>query len=341
MLTRRTLVPAVLGIGLVFPAAARGVIVPVFILAGQSNMDGRGHTSDIAGIRPALNVTQSAPGDSVQISYDGYQSSGTFAWMAPGNSGGAEGAGGANEFGCELSLGQDLAKNNFPTQTVYLIKVSMGGTTLAGDWKPGTGANYLTGCGSDWATLVNYSNAALTAITAAGNTPVIKGILWHQGESDGQSLTNAQNYDAHLRTFLTDVRDVFHAYTVPDMPFFVGSMGNITNGSYPYDNTYIYNAEKSVSVSLGSIGGVNYTQDVNVTYDPSGYNPVANTYFVNFNDLVNDGLHFNSASYVTMGDRFAATYALVATPEPGTLVLLGIGGVLVPLLRRKQNQSHI
>ena len=53
--------------------------------------------------------------------------------MAPGNSGGAEGAGGANEFGCELSLGQDLAKNNFPTQTVYLIKVSMGGTTLALD----------------------------------------------------------------------------------------------------------------------------------------------------------------------------------------------------------------
>ncbi len=254
------LATTVLGMIAVCPAVARAVNVPVFILAGQSNMDGRGHTSDIPGIRPTLNVTQSSPGDSVEISYDGYQSSGTFAWMAPGNSGGAEGAGGANEFGCELSLGQGLAEYQFPNQTVYLIKVSQGGTTLAGDWKPGTGANDLTGCGGDWSTLVSYTNAALATIKAAGNTPVIEGFFWHQGESDGQALTNAQNYDANLRAFMADVRGEFSAYAAPNMPFFVGSMGNITNGSYPYDNTYIYNAEKSVSMSLGTPGGINYTQ---------------------------------------------------------------------------------
>ena len=329
------LAAAVLGLVAALPAMAGAADVPVFILAGQSNMDGRGQTSQIAGIRPALNVTQSSGNDKVEISYNGYQSVGSFAWMRPGNSGGNEGAGGANEFGCELSLGQDLAHNVFPSQTVYMVKVSHGGTTLAGDWKPGTGTNFATGAGGDWNELVNNVNAAVATIKAQGDNPVLEGFFWHQGESDGQNLTNAQNYDAHLRTFIADIRSVFN---VPNLPFFVGSMGNITDSGYPYDNTYIYNAQKAVCVSLGSAGGINYSQDVDLTYDPAGYNPTANTYFVNLNDLPNNGLHFSAAGLIPMGDRFEQTFALV-TPEPATVALLGLGIAGVAGLRKRRRTA--
>jgi hypothetical protein len=243
------------------------------------------------------------------------QSNGSFVWLAPDGSAGGPG-------GCELSLGQDLAQHNFPTQTVYMVKVSQGATALSNYWKPGTGANYLTGCGTGWNNLYTDVNAACATIRSQGNNPVLKGFFWHQGEADSGNTTDANAYEGRLRAFITDIRDMFAA---PNMPFFVGSMGNITAGGYAYSGTTIYNAEKAVSVSLGAPGGINYTGS-------SG--PLANTYFVNLYDVPNDGLHFTGAGYVTMGDRFAATFDTV-TPEPATLTLLGLGAAAFVARRRR------
>ena len=75
------LLRAILGMMVVFPAVAGAVDVPVFILAGQSNMDGRGQTSDIAWYPAGPERHAVHRNDKVEISYNGYQSSGSFAWM--------------------------------------------------------------------------------------------------------------------------------------------------------------------------------------------------------------------------------------------------------------------
>ena len=90
-------------------------------------------------------------------------------------------------------------------------------------------------------------------------------------------------------------------FTSPNLPFFVGSMGNITDSGYPYDNTYIYMPRRPCPCPWAPPAESTTRQDVNLTYDPAGYNPVANTYFVNLYDLPNNGLHFTAAGRDTDG----------------------------------------
>jgi hypothetical protein len=315
------LVAATAGLMTALPTVAGAADVPVFIMSGQSNMVGRASTASIIAARPSLTATQSSGTDKVMISYN--QSGGSFEWMKPGNSGGPA--------GCELSLGQDLATyfstshpnhSNYQNETVYLIKVAEGGKSLASYFNPGTGTDYLTNCGAGWRDIVTDVRAALQVIRNNGDNPVLEGFFWHQGEADSDNLSTANAYEGRLRAFIADVRNVFNDQ---DMPFFVGSMGHITAGGYQYSGSIIYNAEKAVSVSMGSPGGINYTGSTN---------PVADTYFTDLYNVLNDGLHFTGVGYVEMGDRFEATYA--AMPEPATLVLMGLGAAAMVIRRRRR-----
>jgi hypothetical protein len=73
---------------------------------------------------------------------------------------------------------------------------------------------------SQWAKGTEFYNDALKRVETARKTGVLKGVLWHQGESDAR---NAEYLD-QLKTFIADLRKDLKE---PNLPFVAGQVNNI------------------------------------------------------------------------------------------------------------------
>ncbi len=196
----------------------------VFLLAGQSNMDGRG--------APALIPLQYQPPQAGVKVWDGRLGTDS-GWKNPGETSGSR-------FGPEVSFGYTLRQSVSPDDDIYLVKYSVGSTNLHHDWKPdGSGARYNT-----FKTTVQN---ALANLTTANLSPTIAGMIWMQGESDAYDHTCAPHYEDNLRTFIDTVRDDFSEYSIPNMPFVIGRLSPLwKTADHPEDNAMVRNAQVAV-----------------------------------------------------------------------------------------------
>jgi len=257
--------------------AAEPKTYDVYLVAGQSNADGRGYTSDLTGGLAAYAGTQ----ENAKIFYvnpaNGNPDNPTHntGWMslAPGYSvaPGFSGSLPSDRFGFEVSLGKALAAQD-PDRNIAIIKISRGGTSLANDWAPTGGANYM------WQTLTSKLPEALAALTAGGDTAEIRGMFWHQGESDGSNPT----YQSNLVEFIAAVRTLTGR---PDLPFAIGELERDDFTPTVSGRTYQLTAMANLAAT-----------------DPD-------TIVVSSADLLTyDGTHFTSPAYITFGERFAAAF---------------------------------
>nr|MCU0780109.1 InlB B-repeat-containing protein [Akkermansiaceae bacterium] len=248
----------------------------VYLIAGGSNADGRGDVSDLTG---AL-APYAGPQSGVKFCYvnptnsDPVNPTYNTGWttLAPGYGvSGTPGTLPATEFGFELSLGKALAAHA-PDRNVAIIKVSQGGTSLHTDWNPAGGANHM------WQTFANKVPEALAALTANGDTAEIRGMFWHQGESDGSNPT----YQSDLAGFIAACR----AFTgKPHLPFAIGELERDHVTPTVTGRTYQLTAMTNVAAA-----------------DP-------NTFVASSEGLMTcDGTHFTSAASITFGERFAKAY---------------------------------
>ena len=248
----------------------------VYFIAGQSNAEGLGYNSDLTGA--LASYAESQPG--VKIFYvnptnlDPVNPAYNTGWttLAPGY-GTPVGFGSipSNRFGFELSLGKALAAHD-PSRNVAIIKITRGGTSLDINWDPAGGDNYM------WQTFANKVPEALAALTAGGDTVNLRGMFWHQGESDGGNPT----YQSDLVEFINAVRSMVGR---PDLPFAMGELerdgDTLTVKGRSYQQTVMANVADA---------------------DPD-------TIVVSSADLPTfDGTHFTSPSYITFGERFAAAF---------------------------------
>jgi len=201
------------------------------------------------------------------------------------------------EFGPEVSFGYRLHEL-FPNDEIYLVKEGVSGTNLAGDWNPHTGGIYNI--------FKNRVNAAVANLTAAGKSPVISGMIWMQGESDTRTHNSAAAYSDNLTDLITSVRSDF---STPDMPFVVGRITDYYEWGTTADNTLVRNAQMTVPGLVGNASWID-TDDLQWAY----------------------GGHYGTQGQIDLGIRFAD--AIVAIPEPATMSLLAIGGILA--LRRSR-----
>lgn len=146
---------------------------------------------------------------------------------------------------------------------VGLICCADGGTKL-NQWEKGT---------------ILFENAVNQA-KLAKRTSVIKGILWHQGESDCP-LEWRTTYADRLKVFIKDLREATELY---DVPFIAGGLGDFLAN---YNDTmknyfYINEALQSVVESDETLGFV--------SAKGLGANP--------------DNLHFNAKSLYEFGIRY-------------------------------------
>jgi len=257
----------------------------VILLAGQSNMDGRGSKQDLVGglakwakPQPHVLINFRAGGLHRPLTL-----SHGFKPLQPGYSGtpGTKPGGlPSATFGPEVSLGATLAEG-LPGKKVALIKCAEGGTSLSKDWAPGEK-------GKLYEQFIGFVGQVLKDMQDKGDTYTLRGMAWHQGESDA-SLP-AGKYQELLTDFIQHVRADLK---VQDLPFVIGEV---------YDNgnrDAVREGQKSVSTA------------------------VPNTAFASAQGLKTSdkGTHFDAASQIEIGKRFAQ--ALLPLLAPARAVTSG------------------
>ncbi len=132
-----------------------------------------------------------------------------------------------------LSFALEMLKAD-PKATIGLVPCAVGGTPLR-----------------RWVGGGDLYEKCLSRAKAAAPSGVVKGVLWHQGESDTDRKENADTYEARLTRMLTDLRQDLG---LPDLPVVVGQLGEfLTVEKYPYVET-VRAAIEHVSVIMPNVG---------------------------------------------------------------------------------------
>ena len=224
----------------------------VFFMAGQSNMLGYGYSDELA-------APYKDPLPDVR-----YWNGANWVDLRTG-------FGRATDFGPEIYLGHIL-NEALPTDTIYLVKYAVGGTSLWNHWKPNTGI---------WHTeFVSRATGALARLEADGVNYEVSAMLWMQGESDAAENRGAF-YEANLRGFISDMRTRFG---ISDLPFYIGRIRDYYGSTV--QNNLVRNAQVAVADTT------NYVEwfDTDV-----------------FGDLIEGG-HYDTDGQAQMGTTFANIY---------------------------------
>ncbi len=226
----------------------------VFLLVGQSNMAGRGKVTQ-ADQEPVdgvlmFNADQQWVPAVDPLHFDKPKIAGV---------------------GLGRTFGIEIAKAS-PGKTIGLIPCAVGGTGID-VWIPGA---------RDAATNTHPWDDAMVRAKAALKDGSLRGILWHQGESDSNA-EKAATYEAKLHDLIARFRDELDA---PVVPFIVGQLG-VFEGK-PWDD-----AKHVVDKAHQEL--------------PS---KVKATAFVSADALVDGGdkTHFDAESMREFGRRYAAAY---------------------------------
>jgi hypothetical protein len=166
----------------------------LYILAGQSNMAGRGEITpyykDISDARVLmLNQANEWVVAKHPLHFDKPRRAGV---------------------GSGLSFGIEMAKAD-PTVRIGLIPCAVGGTAIE-SWQPG---------GFDKVTKKYPYDEALARIRVAMRSGVVKGIIWHQGEANSDPVKGAdylKKLSVLIERFRKEIKD-------PNLPFVAGELG--------------------------------------------------------------------------------------------------------------------
>lgn len=228
----------------------------LFLLVGQSNMAGRGVVEDQDRTPNPRVLMFSKSGEWIPA-----QDPMHFDKPVAGT-------------GLGKTFGIALAEEN-PNITIGLIPCAVGGSPID-TWKKGV--FYEPTMSYPWDDAVRRAHAALKA-------GVLKGILWHQGESDSTEEL-APAYQGKLHDLILRLRRELNA---PDVPFVAGQMGRFTGAPWNEWRETVNRAHRDLPKH------------------------VKHTAFVSSEGLTDKGdkVHFDSASYREFGKRYAAAYRTV------------------------------
>lgn len=238
----------------------------LFLLAGQSNMDGRGDANKLTAkhcepFEDAIMFYKNHLGSS-----DGWQPLGPGFSIAPKFKGSLP----STTFGPEIGFARRYL-DVYPDNKIALIKGSRGGTNLRSDWNPGL-KNQPDSQGPRYRDFIETINQATRKLAEQNHQFAIRGLLWHQGESD--SKVSATKHEQRLRHFVDRIREDLGQ---PDLPVILGEV--FDNGKRDSVLTAIR------AVAENAIGTRLVTAEGTSTWD--------------------DGTHFDAVSQLLLGKRYA------------------------------------
>ena len=220
-------------------------LLRVYLLAGQSNMEGHGvvdlnDARDYNGGRGTLAQFVDSPAnkaawgdlraadgswfvrDDVFVSYLTEQGSQKAGALSVGFAVYDD----KHHIGPELGIGRALGSAF--AEPVLLIKTAWGGKSLAKDFRPPSSGGEV---GPYYKQMIAEYRAAVAAIPTqfpalAGYSPRLDGVIWFQGWNDGCDEKAAAEYEGNLVHLITDLRAEFGN---PKLSFVVGETGNMDN----------------------------------------------------------------------------------------------------------------
>ncbi len=227
--------------------------IKVFILAGQSNMVGYGHTETgqtgdggIGTLRYLANndATYSEYNYAALLENPGQPVTSPWAtrskvklWWKNGGSGNLDGplfkgdlgplTSNGQWFGPEYAFGQVIG-DLYPTDDILLIKTAWGGHKLVSDFRPPSAVAARGGeVGASYREIFDDARQVLDNLGTefpewAGRGYQIVGVAWHQGTSDKAPVEVALEYKYNLPDFISDVRSEFGK---PNLPFVIATAG--------------------------------------------------------------------------------------------------------------------
>jgi len=264
------------------PAPAGGVTVDVFLLGGQSNAGGRGVVSELPDSSVLYNTEIMLYHSASVVSG---QPAGNWTTLRPA-------ANSAGNFGPEIGFGNRMAELH-PDRKIAIIKHAVGGTDLGADWNPGASSGDTASFGPQFRIFVETVDSGIDSLTAQGFTPVIRGMLWQQGERDSRNSSYGPAYDQNLSHFIGRVRAQFNA---PGMPFVYGQVLPVVLSGYDYRD----------QVRQGQF---NVDEDSGHAFATDG----ARLVLADDLPMNSDNLHISAAGQLELGIRFADAFATVVS----------------------------
>jgi iduronate 2-sulfatase len=185
----------------------------IYLLAGQSNMDGRGKTENLTRsqqklFKKTIIFYRNPPhaSDGWEKLKPGFSIPPKFKAELPSPTFGPE-----IGFATAMQLAQ-------PTKNFALIKASKGGTSLRKSWTPGEKDKPETQ-GPNYKNLIETIKLATDQLTKEGHTYNIRGLIWHQGESDKNAST-----ELHHERLIELIARVREDTGIKDLPFALGEV---------------------------------------------------------------------------------------------------------------------
>jgi hypothetical protein len=189
------LLAAAAGVDAAEAVPSAGGELPVFVLAGQSNMVGAGQVAELPGELSAPHK------DALFTRFWGTE----FKPLEPAKLG--------KSFGPEVTFGSEMAKGL--KRPVGMIKMAYGGTSIEQHWNP-TVYDKEKHVGELYKRLVDY----VKGIQAKQKNVKVAGMIWMQGEADAKYHSKTvEQYRDKLEALIDGCRKEFG---VPDMPFVCG-----------------------------------------------------------------------------------------------------------------------
>ncbi len=221
----------------------------IFLLVGQSNMAGRGKVTP-ADKKPHPRVLMLNKTGEWVPAVDPMHYDKSVAGVGLGK-----------------SFGIAVAEAN-PGITVGLIPCAHGGSPIS-SWQPGQ--FYKPTKGHPWDDAMNRAKLAMKAGT-------LKGILWHQGESDSKTGP-AEVYEEKLHDLIARFRKELNA---PKVPFVAGQMGIFAERPWSDAKKLVDKAHKDLPKTVKHTGfasaeGLNHKGD-NVHFDSDSYRELGRRY---------------------------------------------------------------
>lgn len=280
--------------------------IALYLIAGQSNAAGYSakgtldETFENVGYAGEINRKLNNAGADVSnvASYSSY------LWQTTAGLGRT-----ANHIGLEYGIAKQLNGNYKGNTKAFIFKTASGGTALRdlasgesgiyGNWYPRSEwtSGYTPNPMSNNPTGVMYYNfienfkMVYQNLLANGYTPVVKGMVWMQGEADlGANIEYKTLLKAFIKDIRTDLKEITGDADLDAMPFVIGKIATSFN-QFNYSPVYSFNRTlQEVADEMDRVETVETSDLIIVNYDGT----------INGTDKY----HFNTADAVTLGQRF-------------------------------------
>lgn len=283
----------------------------VFVLAGQSNMEGHG----VIAANPTQNggqgsleylVKNEATSDQYKhtINTDGTWAKRDDVWVEYlGRKGDLTVGFGAREhlFGPEFQFGH-IVGDHFKEQ-VLIIKTAWGGKSLAGDFRPPSSGGKV---GPFYTTMVNHVKDVLSNLEThfpdyRGQGYTIAGFGWHQGWNDGLTHDTVAEYEENLANLISDLRKSFGT---PKLPVVIANSGFGGKDQKIDRRLGIINAQLNVA-KREALSDTVFTVETRPFFRPAEVSPSRQGYHWNH----------NAETHFLIGDRMGKAMVNLLSPK--------------------------